>query len=172
MFGGAKNAAVDLTVQHAVEARPATDWRRTGVFAAFGLAYVGGAQWFLFSRWLPRAFPGLLEGRLAPALRVVAFDQLVHMPFCYLPAFYGIREVGLRGGPPADALARTRAAWRADVWRDTLAQWAMFVPLQTANMTLVPPPFRVPLLTAGGAVYVGILSYFQGRADPAAPRDR
>ena len=41
-------------------------------------------------------------------------------------------------------------------------QWALFVPLQSINFTLVPPHFRNPLLITAGFFWVMGLSFFRG----------
>ncbi len=77
-FGGLKNGLADLIIQHAVEQRPLdkTDWKRLNVFVAFGLIYVGGVQFVLFNRLMPRMFGGLLEGQRAAAVKATIFDQV------------------------------------------------------------------------------------------------
>ena len=77
-FGGVKNGLADLIIQHAVEQRPLgqTDWKRLNVFVTFGLLYVGGVQFILFNRLMPRMFKGLLEGRRAAAVKATIFDQV------------------------------------------------------------------------------------------------
>ena len=130
-FGTTKNVVADLLIQKQVERRESIDWRRLGTFASFGAVWVGAGQYMLFNKLLPRAFPGLLQGKLLPAGCAVAFDQLVHMPFMYLPFFYSIREFAYgEGGFDQACIEGGLAAWKTNVIEDMAAQWALFVPLQ------------------------------------------
>ena len=100
-FAGMKNVTADLIIQTQLEGRrvlttpgdddSAVNWTRTAVFGLFGLAYVGGAQFYLFNKVLPSARmigPALLRGERSAAAKAVAFDQGLHMPFMYFPTFY------------------------------------------------------------------------------------
>jgi len=158
--GGAKNASIDLGVQAATGGD--IDWRRVGVFGTFGFFYVGGAQFIIINRLLPRLLPGLLQGHVRPAFKAMAFDQALHMPFMYLPVFYCIRELGEASGSLSAAVNKGMEAWRSNVASDTKVQLCLFVPFQLMNFTMVPPHFRVPSLIAFGMIWVGFLSYSRG----------
>ena len=76
LFGGTKNITADLIIQTQFEGRKLTkdvNWRRTCVFGAFGLIYVGGAQYGIFNHLLPSLSwigRGLLKGERAAAFKV------------------------------------------------------------------------------------------------------
>ena len=125
-------------------------------------------QYTLFNAVLPWAFPGLLQGRLIPAGCAVAFDQLVHIPFMYLPIFYSIREFAYGAGMDKSCIEGGLAAWRNNIWEDMTAQWALFVPVQTMNFVLVPPRYRTPLIIGVGFFWVMGLSFFRGDKEKEA----
>ena len=163
VFGAAKNTAADLIIQNQVEGRKMhdVDWQRVGVFASFGMCYVGAAQYFLFNRLLP-ALPwigrGLLRGDPRAAVKAVAFDQLVHMPFFYFPSFYFFREWGC-GERSIQNVIRD---WKSSVGPDMLLQASIFVPVQIVNFRYLPLRYRVPWVTTAGFFYVMALSATRG----------
>ena len=112
------------------------------------------------------------SGRLIPAGCAVAFDQLVHMPFMYLPIFYSIREFAYGAGMDQSCIKGGLAAWRSNIWEDMTAQWALFVPVQTINFTLVPPHYRNPLLICVGFFWVMGLSFLRGDKEKEASRPK
>ena len=171
VFGGLKNFAADYIIQTKFEQEGSLNYRRMFVFTSFGLLYVGGAQYMIFNRILPRFLPGLLQGKLKPAAKAVMFDQVVHMPFLYLPCFYFIREIGKN--PDAvlgnikekfyDEIVRPAyASWKNCFSADMLVEMSIFVPVQALNFTVIKPHFRVPFLTCFGFLWVMTLSYRRG----------
>jgi hypothetical protein len=100
-----KTALCDVLVQRYIEQREHIDWQRNAVFAAFGFAYLGCVQWFIYVDCFKRLFPGMavfagqsLREKLAnPAGRralagQVALDNFVHYTFIYFPIFYMFKE--------------------------------------------------------------------------------
>lgn len=99
-----KTSVADLIVQKA-EGREKIDWQRNGAFTAFGFAYLGIIQWFiyvtLFTRLCPQAirFANLpwaekLKDRAGQIdlVKQTCLDNFVHYTFCYFPVFYVIKE--------------------------------------------------------------------------------
>ena len=77
------------------------DWRRNLVFVAFGFAYLGVAQWFIYVEGFRRLFPAMdrfcdlpLRAKLrdGPGLRAllaqIGLDFVVIQPFMYWPSYY------------------------------------------------------------------------------------
>merc|ERR1712039_760746 len=56
-----KTAIADLIVQKTVEKKEDIDWKRNGVFTAFGFAYLGCAQWFVYVTVFTRLCPGAVR---------------------------------------------------------------------------------------------------------------
>ena len=127
-FSCLKTSSADLICQTQLEgkSRKDVDWRRTSIFGLWGLGYLGGVQYFLYSFAFPRAFPGavkFIEAPLRAKLRdrqgmvtlakQVGFDQLLHHPFVLFPAFYLVKEA-VEGGTVAQGLSKCRENWTQD----------------------------------------------------------
>ena len=168
VFGGLKNATADFIIQTRFEEPGESggiSLKRIVTFTTFGLLYVGGAQYIIFNRILPKFLPGLLEGRnVKAAVSAVVFDQAIHMPFMYLPSFYLFRECGLGDGTSINSIAKNAyREWVNGFGSDMLASMCVFIPVQGLNFFFIPPHFRVPLLTSVGFGWVMGLSYFRGK---------
>ena len=164
-FATSKNTCADVLIQTQLEGRSLDeiDLRRLGTFAIFGTVWVGAAQFTIFNKLLPWAFPGLLAGKFIPAMKSVAFDQMVHMPFFYLPTFYTIRAFAYGDGPiSSEHVWQGFTSWHNNLLEDTIAQCSVFVPLQCINFTFIPPHFRVPVVATAGFFWVMGLSFFRG----------
>ena len=55
--------------------------------------------------------------------------------------------------------------WQQNVLQDMQCQVALFVPIQLANFTVVPPHFRVPVVVSGGFFFVMYLSFCRGEGE-------
>ncbi len=172
MFGALKNFTADYVIQTNFENKE-LNYHRLVVFTSFGLLYVGGAQYIILNRILPRFLPGLLEGQIRPAAKAVVFDQIFHMPFLYLPVFYIFREVGQVSDSMFININRKEefynriiqpayASWKNSFSADMLIEMSIFVPVQALNFTIIKPHFRVPFLTCFGFLWVMTLSYRRG----------
>mmetsp|Transcript_27928 Transcript_27928/g.83698 ORF Transcript_27928/g.83698 Transcript_27928/m.83698 type:complete len:211 (-) Transcript_27928:38-670(-) len=165
----AKTVAADLLVQASVEKTPLkhVDRRRALVFAFYGLAYMGGVQYFLFNRVYPRLFPRASawaalstadKWRDLPGARSVLaqvlVDQGLHWPLSALPCYY-LCAAAARGG----GLRRLARNWRADV----LACWCVWVPAEAAIFGLLPLHWQVPSTALVSFGYVALLSSMRGR---------
>ncbi|EFN50495.1 hypothetical protein CHLNCDRAFT_141161, partial [Chlorella variabilis] len=90
---GLKTSAADIFAQKVVEGREDFDYTRHAAFCAFGFAYLGGFQYWLynvkFAQWcgpLTRAF-----GHRATAPIKTFIDQGIHHPLIYFPSFFTIK---------------------------------------------------------------------------------
>ena len=97
-----KTAAADIIVQTQIEKKD-IDWRRVGLFTAFGACYFGAFQYFLyvkcFSRWFDAvrlskmSIPAIFaEGGAARAnfLKQIGFDLFVINHFFFI-LYYGFK---------------------------------------------------------------------------------
>ena len=104
----AKTSAADIMVQVVVDGKKwdEIDYKRNGIFVFFGFAYLGGFQYWLmvnqFSRWFPtrQRFVQLSLAEklkdtagMKDAMKMVAFDLFVHLPFMYFPSYYTCKEI-------------------------------------------------------------------------------
>ncbi|CAJ1369162.1 unnamed protein product [Effrenium voratum] len=173
-----KTSAADLIVQKA-EGRERIDWQRNGAFTAFGFAYLGMIQWFiyvtLFSRLCPNAirFANLpwaekLKCRAGQIdlVKQTALDNFVHYTFVYFPVFYIIKEsinsLGEKQKQSEEPLV-TRALqkyWRNCV-QDNLAMWSLWIPFDLI-IYAVPIWLRLPLNHGISLAWTMILSSMRG----------
>ena len=139
-----KTAICDLIVQTQIEKREKVDWQRNAVFAAFGFAYLGCAQWFVYVDVFKRLFPGMavfagqsLREKLAnrAGLRAlagqVAFDNFVHYTFIYFPIFYIFKEL-IQGQPNNDmgtTVSNALAKYKTNCVEDNLKMWMLWIPV-------------------------------------------
>ena len=111
----------------------------TAFFGLFGYLYVGGGQYFLFTKYFPQ-----VANKVAPALekvmsKDVAFgvgcmscDVFAHMPFVYMPTFYSLAQVTYRGDEGKPVLTNIQdglAKWRSNLMEDFLMSAAIFAPV-------------------------------------------
>jgi hypothetical protein len=167
--GGTKNGVCDACVQVAASER--FDWRRNAIFVAFGLGYVGAAQYMVFNRIFPRLLPSLNGAmRWRGVLGAVALDNFVHIPFFYLPTFYCMREFanGEAGRSPREVLQAGLRWHREHFFGDVSLQACIFVPVQLMNFGFNPPHLRVPTVVAAGVVWISALSLLRGNHDERA----
>ena len=153
-----KTVAADLVVQLAVERRP-WDSKRTSLFAFFGLAYQGCAQYFIINTLLEGLFPGRTARCV---LAKIASVTMVADPFLFLPAFYIFKESIARERVDVDtishALHKQRENFVADV-RNSLMLW---IPGHCVTYGVLTPPLRLPWIACMSFVYVTILSFARG----------
>jgi len=181
-FGGGKNVGVDACVQLATAGGDVRqmDLRRSACFLAFGTLWIGGAQYYIFNRLIPRLVPAINAPNptFATALKAGAWDWAVHMPFFYLPVFYCVREVATKPELGADAIPSGIACWRENILVDSVKRGGrvqktfvleprrrstmIFGPVQTLNFWLMPTHLRVPTVVTAAIVWTSLLSMSRG----------
>jgi len=126
-----KTGAVDYIVQTYVEKREKTDWKRVGVFTAFGFVFTGCWQYALFVKMLPRVCPNAKafidkpireKLRDKKGLKELALQNFaengINNPLLYFPLFYTIQEFltkGWENGRVINGLKRYRENAHEDV---------------------------------------------------------
>lgn len=175
-----KTSVADLIVQKA-EGKEKIDWQRNGAFTAFGFAYLGFVQWFiyvtLFTRLCPHAirFANLswaekLKDRAGQLdlVKQTCLDNFVHYTFVYFPVFYVIKEgintvtAAPEAAAPAEPLVSRALAkyWRNAV-QDNLYMWGLWVPFDLI-IYAVPIWMRLPLNHGVSLAWTMILSALRG----------
>ncbi|EOD31603.1 hypothetical protein EMIHUDRAFT_231804 [Emiliania huxleyi CCMP1516] len=79
-------------------------------------------------------------------------DNFLHVPFLYMPVFYFWTCIA-RGGSLEGAKRDLERNWRESV----VSCWAIWIPAQTANFTVVPVRWRVRAMNAGNLAWIGWL---------------
>ena len=167
----AKAAVVDVSVQCVVERREAIDRRRTATFAIFGCLWMGGAQYFIYSRWMEAIV--IPSSAAATAAAKVCFDQLVYVPGLFLPVFFVV-NCSMRGEP--HPLQAAREQYERELWLTLKTTWPPSFVMQYVGFRLVPPHLRIPYVAACSLFSTALLSMLRGYfsrgarpPDPVAP---
>jgi len=126
-----KTIAADMLVQTAVEGKSLqdVDYRRVGVFGAFGCLYLGVGQYGLYVKCMQRVFDKVALQKFCNApirekirdkvgLKIlagtIALDFMIIQPLLYWPTYYAVKEVGfntsntstgVRNSPNVDTLS-------------------------------------------------------------------
>jgi len=169
-----KTSIADLLVQKG-EGKEKIDWKRNGVFTAFGFAYLGIAQWFIyvtvFTRVCPNAirfsnlsFAEKLKDRAGQIdlLKQTFYDNFVHYTFIYFPVFYIFKEsIQGDGGVTPDLAQRALNKYWNNCVKDNLAMWSLWVPFDLF-IYAAPVWMRLPLNHGVSAAWTMILSWMRG----------
>jgi len=172
-----KTSLADIVVQKA-EGKKEVDWKRNGVFTAFGFAYLGVAQWFIyvtiFTRVCPNAirFSNLswadkLKDRAGQIdlLKQTAYDNFIHYTFVYYPVFYFFKEL-IQGNKPGaedqpNPVQRGLTKYWGNFVTDNLYMWSLWVP---GDLLVYACPIwmRLPLNHGISLIWTMILSSLRG----------
>merc|ERR550525_1587242 len=170
----AKTSLADIIVQKS-EGKKEIDWSRNGVFTAFGFAYLGVVQWFIyvtiFTRVCPHAIrfsnltwaeklkdkPGQID-----LVKHTCYDNFIHYTFIYYPVFYTFKEAIQSKDKKGTSLISTieggcRKYWKNCV-QDNIYMWSLWVPGDIL-VYACPIWMRLPLNHAISLVWTMILSY-------------
>jgi protein Mpv17 len=168
LTAGLQTTIGDLVAQLILEKRKQVDWRRTGLFASFGLIYNGGFQYYLyvikFQQW--HGTISRFSGPIGAAPAKTFLDQFIHVPTLYFPAFYAFKAV-VEGRPLVtgeDSAVNRYGAEYFECWK---ACWALWVPAQVVNFTFVPSHLRLPFVSTTSLLWVTYLSAMQAAFDKA-----
>ena len=139
------------------------DFSRVLKFMSFNVFYEGSFQHVLYNVLYPRLFPVVGSSSLfSVALKMSVFDNLVHTPFLYLPAYYAFKSVVV---DETHALEGLREYYREGLVV-LVACWTVWVPAQVLIFWKVPPNFRIATTAAFGTLWDVILSYMAPMARP------
>jgi len=169
-----KTSLADIVVQKS-EGKKEIDWGRNGVFTAFGFAYLGIVQWFIyvtiFTRVCPHAirFSNLtwaekLKDRAGQIdlVKQTCYDNFIHYTFVYYPVFYFFKElIQSDDAGPLETVEKAGAKYRKNCVQDNLYMWSLWVP---GDLLVYACPIwmRLPLNHGISLVWTMILSSLRG----------
>lgn len=189
-----KTAAADIIVQTQIEGCDSVDWRRVGLFTAFGACYFGAFQYFLyvkcFSWWFDAVRLAKMNMKQIFAaggatrnnfLKQLGFDLFVINHF-FFTMYYGFKisitdpEISIfEGGTPADWAA---AAWKKyaknnfaggpgqpGFLEDWIGFWKVWIIGDIIVFGMVPLWARLPVNNSISFIYVLVLSFMRGAPD-------
>ncbi|CAL3964204.1 hypothetical protein PZA11_001621 [Diplocarpon coronariae] len=136
---------------------PPFDFERLTRFMAYGFAMAPVQfKWFQF---LSRAFPITKTSGLGPALKMVAFDQLVFAPVG-IATFFVVMTVAEGGG------RRTVSHKLRDMYLPTLkANFMVWPAVQIINFRIMPLQFQLPFVSTIGIAWTAYLSLSNAAED-------
>ena len=164
-----KTTITDVAVQLGIERRETLDVQRTVAFTAFGFAWMGAAQYYIYVR----LFDALLPAKTAlTAAAKVGLDQFVYVPFVFFPAFYlidsKIRGEGSEGVGTLISAASDR--YYREIWRTCVDTWPFSICAQFVGFRWVPSHLLIPYVTCCSFVFTGLVSGLQGKFRQAERR--
>jgi protein Mpv17 len=163
-----KAVLADEFVQRVVEGRSAAevDRTRTAVFAAFGLAYCGVGQHFIYGRFYPWLVAGI-GSNTKRALATLAFDQSLQVPFIYYPSFYIAQEIITAKNNGRQIQAKhAYDTWQGNIQVDLAACASFWIPANGFNFLVMPIHWRVPYIAVVGLGWLSLLSWLRGNNRP------
>lgn len=171
-----KTAAADCVVQggEGKNTFDTFDFKRNAVFTAFGFAYLGIAQWFVYVTVFTRVCPNAVRfANLTWAEKLkdkagqkdlykqVFLDNFVHYTFVYFPVFYCFKESIQGSGVNQDMVNNALAKYWNNIVTDNMAIWGLWVPMDLI-IYAVPVWMRLPLNHAVSFAWTMILSWLRG----------
>lgn len=149
---------------------PPFDFERLTRFMAYG--FMMGPVQFKWFQFLSRAFPITKTSRLAPALKMVAFDQLIFAPVG-IALFFTVMTVAEGGG------RRAVSRKLREMYVPTLkANFMVWPAVQIINFRIMPIQFQVPFVSTVGIAWTAYLSLTnsaeegEARSAPQSPNIR
>lgn len=174
----AKTSLADIIVQKA-EGKKEIDWSRNGVFTAFGFAYLGVAQWFIYVTVFTRLCPHAIKfanmswaeklkyraGQI-DLVKQTIYDNFVHYTFIYFPVFYFFKELiqadtAKASGDQVNLVQRGLTKYWNNFVKDNLYIWSLWIP---GDLLVYACPIwmRLPLNHAISFAWTMILSTLRG----------
>jgi hypothetical protein len=189
-----KTAAADIIVQTQIEKKDAVDWRRVGLFTAFGACYFGAFQYFLYVKCFSWWFDAVRLSKMSMAaifaeggagranfLKQIGFDLFVINHF-FFTMYYGFKisitdpEVSIFEGGTPDQWAM--AAWKKyaknnfasgpggpGFLEDWIGFWKVWIIGDIIVFGMVPLWARLPVNNTISFIYVLVLSFMRGAPD-------
>lgn len=170
-----KTSFADLLVQKG-EGRDRIDWSRNAVFTAFGFAYLGVAQWFIYVTVFVRLCPNAIRFANLPwaaklkdragqidLVKQTIYDNFVHYTFIYFPVFYCFKEAlqADTGDKSKSLPERALGKYWNNFVMDNLYIWALWIPGDLA-VYACPIWMRLPLNHGVSFIWTIILSSLRG----------
>jgi len=155
-----KTIIADLIAQKILEKKTHIDTRRTYVFGAFGLIYLGGWQHILFHRMFSKVEYIMRCSNVSKAYQscfLTFLDMGIHTPLMYFPAFYTIKSIAEN-----KTIDDVVDMYKTNIRQDLISLWKLWVPAQAFNFMFIPLYLRMPFITSVSFVWTMILSLTHG----------
>ena len=157
------------------------DWRRVGLFFAWGFAYQGVCTYYMYVKGFPLLFPGVAKfcnlpfrqkmkdkAGLITLTKQVFLDVGVINPVLFWPVYYVFKEYFFR--PENDKrgygqiLGDTFEKYKKTFWVDNFGMAGFWIPANYIIYAL-PLHLRLPVNHGVAFVWCGLLSFYRGADD-------
>lgn len=152
-----KGALADLLIQTVVEKREILDWKRNAVFSFYGGYYCGWWQHFLYNIVYLRLFGP--STALSNALRKVAFDSIVHVPFIIFPVYYAYLSLTIGGQKHGDTVEEGLRMYRDELFDINKRYFSVWIPANLLVFTVVPTHFRIGFIASTSFAWLSLVSF-------------
>lgn len=155
-----KTASADYITQKYIEGKQEIDNKRLALFTSFGLAYLGGWQYYLFNKVFVNCDNIIFKYGLKKPYRsaVLTFLDLgIHTPLMYYPSFYA-----MKGYLDDKTIFDSLSVYKSNFKTDLLSIWQLWIPAQMINFTFIPIHLRMPYITCVSFGWTIILSMARG----------
>ena len=134
------------------------DWNRTAVFATFGFCYLGAFQYVLYVKFINKTFERIINPQhiMLDRTAKIFFDQCIHTPFFYFPAFYFIKD-RLQNDESKSAENKESEMYRLPSMNDLSSAWKIWVPAQCVTFAM-NRHWRLPWISSISFIWTVILS--------------
>jgi protein Mpv17 len=185
-----KTAAADIFTQKVLEKREELDKRRVALFTAFGFAYLGLFQYWMYVTLFSRWFAGtarFVEQPLKVKIRdragqldlckQIAFDNFVHIQW-FFPMYYILKQsiVPVTGNafdtPFSEVVSTALSKYGKNYWDDWIAFWKVWIVGDIFVMGFMPLWARLPVNHGLSFIYIIILSFMRGAEEKPPIKDR
>ena len=162
LFAGALGLASDAICQLWVEQLPSMSSHRAFALTSFTALYNGALCHFVYPLYTPlsRCFMPASASAMLVGLGCTMIDNVIHSPLLYLPSYYLYVDT-VQGATLAEAAEHLRQDW-LEVAGTCFAIW---VPIQGINFSVVPPAQRVMFMNVCLLTWNVLLDYMSHRHD-------
>ena len=160
MFAGALGLASDVICQHWVEGSQSMDPRRAFALTSFTALYNGVLCHIVYPLYTPlsRCFLPVTASAMLIGAGCTAIDNVIHSPFFYLPSYYLYVDT-VQGASLAEAAQHLREDWL----EVTTTCFAIWVPIQGINFSVVPAAQRVMFMNVALLAWNVLLNFMSHR---------
>lgn len=151
-----KAVLADIVAQKMIEKKEQLNYRRTGLFFAFGVIYSG----IICNALYRIVYPTLFSSRI-PQLNAICSsmaDNLINTPFILFPTLYILKECLLE---KAGSVKKAWQKYKSEIWEVTVTGWKVWFPAHMITFGLVPVHLRLLFVSSVSFFYFTIISLQQ-----------
>lgn len=155
-----KAVLADIVAQKVIEGKAELDYRRTGLFFAFGAVYSGVICNALYS-WI---YPMVFRSRFHKlnAIGSAFADNFINTPFIMFPTLYALKECFL---VPGGSLKSAFNKYKVEIKEACITGWKIWIPAHVVTFGIMPTYLRLPYVSCVSFFFFTIISLQQNVFD-------